>query len=684
MFSNPLISAPNAEIHRSVFGFCLRGAFSAALFILLAVVPGISPAFDQYAVDSLTNALEQSREDSLKCNIFYGLWKQFVYEDRGKALYYARQQLKLAKKLNYKKGLCMAYFSLGNCFNKEGDYSKAISFSLAALKQSEIINDTTRFNEALNYYEKALKMAETVNDMNFLASTLMSVGYIYLNKDIYDKALYYFKQALIKYKKMNQKDNIALSLSNIGEIYKSQDSLFTALKYYSEALNILEKMENISEKDDLAFIYMVTGEVAGRMGNHLQALNYFNKSMIISEEISEKKKRKKEIYEKLAAEYERAGNFIKANEYNKLFIQVKDTLLNEEISRQVTEMQTKYETEKKEKEITLLTKDKQLQQAAINRQKIVIWSVMGGILLSVIIALLLYRGYWLKQRANIQLAQKNQTIVHQKEIIEQKNRDITDSIEYARYLQEAVMPDPKQLKILLPESFVFYKPKDIISGDFYWFCEKNRKIMLGACDCTGHGVPGALLSVLCNNLLFQAVFDHGKEEPGDILSEVNKNVLESLKKEGAAIQAEEGMDASLCVIDKNSDKILFAGANHLLTILNAGHLEEIRGDMTPVGGLTDKNFRFTSHYIPVNGNTELFLSTDGYHSQFGGPKSKKLNRSGFRQIIKKAAVNPMEMREKILEEEFNNWKGPSEQVDDVLVVGFHHRSINLIRESLLP
>ncbi|MBI2968599.1 MAG: SpoIIE family protein phosphatase [Bacteroidetes bacterium] len=268
------------------------------------------------------------------------------------------------------------------------------------------------------------------------------------------------------------------------------------------------------------------------------------------------------------------------------------------------------------------------------------------------------------------VAERTAVVVKQKQVIEEKNKDITDSIEYARYLQEAVLPDAGQLKKILPESFIYYQPKDILSGDFYWFSKQDGKKMVAACDCTGHGVPGALLSVLCNNLLFQAVFDHGKKIPGDILSEVNKNVLDALKKEGAAVQAEEGMDVSLCVIDSEKGIVSFAGANHTLVILNEGNINEIRGNFTPVGGNTPAGFNFTTHTIPLNNGSNFYLTTDGYYSQFGGPKGKKLTRRGFYEIIRQAARMSIESQATFIRQKFFEWKGSYGQVDDVLVMGF--------------
>jgi serine phosphatase RsbU (regulator of sigma subunit) len=278
-----------------------------------------------------------------------------------------------------------------------------------------------------------------------------------------------------------------------------------------------------------------------------------------------------------------------------------------------------------------------------------------------------------KERLETEVAHRTAEVVKQKAEIEVKNKEITDSINYAKRIQSALLPVREQIRASLPDSFVLYRPKDIVSGDFYWFHTKGDKIFIAACDCTGHGVPGALMSMIGNNLLSQAVAEKNINDPGEILSEVNRNIRRALKQTGSVGESRDGMDIAFCSLEKSSAgfSLQYAGAQRPLWIRrqNSVEMEEITPDKASLGGLTDDAVRFTTHTFNINSGDSLYLFTDGYADQFGGEKGKKMMTRRFRELLLSISSKTMEEQEKNLELEFDAWKGHREQVDDILVIG---------------
>jgi len=252
------------------------------------------------------------------------------------------------------------------------------------------------------------------------------------------------------------------------------------------------------------------------------------------------------------------------------------------------------------------------------------------------------------------------------EIIKQKNKDMTDSIHYAKRLQDAILPPLSLIKQFLPESFVFYKPKDIVAGDFYWMERTGDTILIAAADCTGHGVPGALVSVVCSNALNRTVKEFHITKPGKILDKVRELVLETFEKSESNVQ--DGMDISLCCINTKTKEIQWSGAYNSLWYIQNGEMHEEAADKQPIGK-NDKPTQFNTHDLKLQKGDTLYLFSDGFADQFGGPKGKKFNYKQMKELILLNAAKPMEEQKRKLEETLEEWKGSLEQVDDILVIG---------------
>ncbi len=257
-------------------------------------------------------------------------------------------------------------------------------------------------------------------------------------------------------------------------------------------------------------------------------------------------------------------------------------------------------------------------------------------------------------------------IITQRDKIETKNKEITDSINYARRIQNAILPPASRISSLLQESFIIYKPKDIVAGDFYWLESVDDMVMVAAADCTGHGVPGAMVSVVCNNALNRSVKEFGLTDPGKILNKTREIVLEEFQKSGEKVN--DGMDISLACWDKTKSMMKWAGANNPLWLVRDKKLIEYKGDKQPIGDYP-KPVDFSTHHIELKTGDVMYLFTDGYYDQFGGEKGKKFKASKLKDLLTTVSHEPAEIQKDLITECFETWKGPLEQVDDVCLIG---------------
>lgn len=322
--------------------------------------------------------------------------------------------------------------------------------------------------------------------------------------------------------------------------------------------------------------------------------------------------------------------------------------------------------------------------------------INGGLLtatVAIFSILLIQTRYQLTKKeivSRFALAASNQELELQKSIIEEKNKDITDSISYAKNIQQAILPNDTEITKALKDHFIFYKPKDIVSGDFYWFAQKRDKIFIAACDCTGHGVPGAFVSMIGNNLLNQIVLEENQSDPGKILTLLNDG-MKAVFTRDAEQKAQDGMDMSLLRFDLDESSlelktVKFAGANNPLYLVRKGiastkigkqneckpfgeDLGEWKGDKTPIGGESVLGYQFNNRTIDLEKGDCLYIFSDGYHDQFGGEKGKKFMSKRFKDLLLNIQLKAMDEQKEILAQTMKDWIGSREQIDDQLVIG---------------
>lgn len=256
-------------------------------------------------------------------------------------------------------------------------------------------------------------------------------------------------------------------------------------------------------------------------------------------------------------------------------------------------------------------------------------------------------------------------IVLQKENLETKNKEITDSITYAKRIQTAILPPDAIIKKHLKDFFILYLPKDVVAGDFYWLEHINDIVLFAAADCTGHGVPGAMVSVVCNNALNRSVREEGLTDPGKILDRTREIIVHEFGKSNEDVK--DGMDISLCALNAKTLELKWAGANNPLWFIRNGEFSEIRPDKQPIGQYFNSN-PFTTHTLKLQADDVLYVATDGYQDQFGGEKGKKFKASNLKQLLLSIHNKPLSEQKKIINETFILWKGKNEQVDDVCVI----------------
>lgn len=323
-------------------------------------------------------------------------------------------------------------------------------------------------------------------------------------------------------------------------------------------------------------------------------------------------------------------------------------------------MELNYEFDKEKEVSRLREKEKDRQY------KIILIAISSGLILILLFSILFFRKWKQKQAQQEIIEEKNR-------LVQQKNDEIMASISYAKRIQKAILPSTSVINDSFPVNFVLYLPKDIVSGNFYWIDEINNIRYVAVADCTGHGVPEALMSVVCHNELKRALHEFNKTNPSEILTKTRELVINELSIDEDAVA--DGMDISLCSFDKNTNKMNWAGANNPLWIYRklSNSLEEIKPDKQPIGNHQNPT-PFNGHEVELNMGDRIFFFSDGYQDQFGGPKQKKMMRKGFRKAILDSAELTMQGQNRFLMKVFKDWQADEEQVDDVCVIGIEIKS----------
>lgn len=713
-------------------------------------------------IDSLYKVLNESKADTIKLSALFKLANEYYLSSPDSAIALCNKALNLAQKTNDKKAIGEAYGWLGYLISIKGESAKALDYYNHSLKVRQEIGDNDGIAIALNNigytyrvlgnipkalesYSQSLKIYEKNKNYQGIAEAYNNLSSLYIYVGDTSKSVELHKKSLELYKKVNDKHGIATTLLWFGFISKNQGKYNEALDYFNQSLDIQIEINDIYGK---ASTYNNIGIIYQYLKNDKLSLEYFDKSLKLREEIGDKQgmsftltniasinfknnqiekalndvlkayKISKEIgyidnIERAAGLlkqiYARKGDYKKAFDFYKEEIVMRDSVLNKENFRKAQKQQAQYDYEKKAaidsiahaKEMKIKNLEINKEKAIADRQRIIIWFIISGLIFVIGFLFVLFRMFIQKKKANQLLSKQNieikaqkeeistqrdeirtqrDIVIQQKEHIEHIHHKLTDSINYAKKIQDAVLPSSDSYRAILEEHFILYMPKDIVSGDFYWGTKLNDWLIVAVADCTGHGVPGGFMSMLGISFLNEIVAKKEIIKTDEILNEMRKEIISALQQKNMLSEQKDGMDIAIVAINKTTNICQYSGANNPLYIVkskkvkgessenNEPELLEIKPDKMPVAIHPIMN-NFTYNELRIEKGDILYLFSDGYADQFGGKSGKKFMYKKFKELLITVSQKPANEQQQVLENNINEWIGNSEQTDDITVVG---------------
>jgi serine phosphatase RsbU (regulator of sigma subunit) len=590
-----------------------------------------------------------------------------------KSIDYANQALKGAKQTGDLNEEASALINLGAAYSAIKEYKRAIDnytdavilfdqekeYETVGVLWDKISEQYLAFNnypDALEASKKALEAYKNAKIKKGVASSMLDIGDNYFKQKKFESAVNYYKQSLKEYEELKDSRMRLTVLNRIGIAFSNWGNYEDAYSYLNDALEIAKKNKMTSEESAISKNIEV---IKKNMTNWKKSQTEYEKKLqqenfnVTQQIIREKDLQKKEIQSletevgKSVAEIEKLGieNQVKA---------YKIKAQNDEIREKQLQMSNK------EKEIELLQKDKQIKDSEIQKQKIITFAVIGGLLLMITFAVFVVRSL-------NQTRKQKSLIQSQKQLVENKNLKITDSIMYAQTIQESILPKQDVLERSLKDSFVLFLPKDIVSGDIYWIKDIGNAVLLSVIDCTGHGVPGAFMSLHAYNHLERIINEEHAVSPQIILDELNETIIKTMGTEEDFVFVKHGMEMTIIKLYKETNELEYSGANGYGLIIRQDRIIELKSDNRPIGNLSGTNFSIKKEQL-IPGDM-IYLFTDGYKDQNGGPNNKRFFIGPFKEMLKETAHLSCLEQKQILVKKFADWKKEREQIDDICIVG---------------
>ena len=565
---------------------------------------------------------------------------------------------------------------------------------------------------ALDYYKKSLTIYESLGETKYAAYVLSNMAYTYTHQGDIERATDYYNKALQALLKLGDKAGAAGTIHNIGGIYLTNGDLKKAKQYYTRSLSLHEEVKNnrgiVGTLNNLCNIMVRNGETQQALAatkrslslintfddkfvkvstynsaaavymtdkKYPLSLRYLDTALALAKEFGfpELIRNTEDQFSKVYAKLNDHKNSL---EHYKQYIIFKDSLSNDESRRLSIKNQFKFDFEQKETELKeKQDRERQESESKARSQRIIIYCAIAGLVMMVIFALFIFRSLQKKKKANKIITEQKQLVEEKSTIIEEKHKEITDSITYAERIQRALLANKKILDKHLNDYFILFKPKDIVSGDFYWAThvpsneiENKEYFYLAVADSTGHGVPGAIMSILNIACLDKAI-TKGITSPDLILNETRSLIIEHLKNDGSTDGGKDGMDGSLLRFDFKNNMLYCALANNPVWIMRQNQLIEIKADRMPIGKHHTDQVAFSLHEVPLQKGDVIYVLTDGYPDQFGGLGGKKFKSKQLQSLIQAISTEPMAVQKQKLNDAFETWKGNLEQIDDVCILG---------------
>ncbi|HLP11148.1 MAG TPA: SpoIIE family protein phosphatase [Flavobacteriales bacterium] len=608
------------------------------------------------------------------------------YKDTQESIKIAYKALELSKKINYQMGIAKSSFELAKAYFLIDDFKNSLEHAVKAIEICEkekndfllsasylalanIYVMQLNHSQSMIYLNKSLAIKKRIGDTEGETNIYNNKGFSHYKHKNYDSAYFWFRKSNMLSQKIGYKRGISNTLQNMGHVYNDQNMYDSALHYYNASLPVSIELADLPLVSQnylkIAGIYFKQKNYEKMGENLLNGLTYAEK-MGLCELLCN-------YYRELSLLYEHKNDKAKAYAYAKKYYTYSDSLNQFENSKRVNEVQFSYEIERKAHEQELADQQKTAEHnAELSKRNTIVYAAIGGLLLVMVLLLYMVRTYRQKKKANLVLEEKNQLIEEQKRFVEEKNKDITDSINYAKRIQLALLKEQTHVSSHLPRHFIYFRPKDIVAGDFYWASEKQEHLYLAAADCTGHGVPGAFLTMLGVAFLNEINASTELLTPAQILDKLRARFIQELSQTGATGENKDGMDISMMRLNLKTKELQWAGANNPLWIIKksttGNEFVEIKADKQPIGYHSNPK-PFTNHKIELEKDDAFYLFTDGYADQFGGPQGKKFKYSQFKEKLNEIYGLDLEKQREMLDHEFENWKGEYEQLDDVCVIG---------------
>jgi len=667
------------------------------LVIILSASTVVSPGNDEQQVDSLSEILA-TQTDSSRTSTLLALSWELRNSNPELAISYGQEAIDLSLKFNDFENLAKAYSFVGVAYRVMGKYSQSIDYyflgldiatehgiteqeGYAYLNLANLYIYQEYCNNALDNLKKAEEIALKIDSKSMLSYVYLYVGRTLVLKNEPSRALEFFQKALNIRIETNSIPEQAVCYKYIGDVYLSMNDQQAALMNYDKSLSVIDRDADRSLYADLL---EKKSTISFQQKDLNRAKALAKQSLNIAHEIGASFTARNAT-QTLANIALSRGEYQMASEYLNRIIDFNSHLFSQQLSEKIFLLEYQLEKQQKEAKIEMLNKDNIIKELKLEKAKSYNFTYLFIIIL--LLALFITSLFLLKVRRkrNDLLEAQNQEIASQRQKIEQKNNHlqnaytviegyiskITDSIQYAKKIQEAVLPNFDSLKSYFTDCYCYYLPKDFVSGDFYWITTKGDTLYVAVADCTGHGVPGAFMSIIGMDLLSQAVNQQNINEPAKILDYLNIEIRKKLRKEAQdELILKDSMDIAIISYQKSDNKIQYSGALVPLTIVRNGKLLEHKPQFTSIG-VSPELFKrsFKQQTIDIQPGDWIYLYSDGYMDQFGGENKRKYMRSQFFSTLLDISQYGGERQKDELKKKFMDWKGNNEQIDDVLVLG---------------
>ncbi|MES2513581.1 MAG: SpoIIE family protein phosphatase [Bacteroidota bacterium] len=598
------------------------------------------------------------------------------YEDRDWSLsfYYAKMAMENQTKATSYEDIISLNVIYDNHYEKLNMLDSSFAVTKRSLRLATEHNDTTliayshinmaniyvaagNYESAIQMFKKALTSLIKKNDVLQIANTYYNLTMPYSEMNMWDSVSYYVAQASVNYRKINDYSGLALCYDVYGTEADRNGNYKDAVKFYELEI---QSFKLANEDANLIIPYQNIADTYLKWKDYVNCKKYLDLGMDLAVSLGSKS----DIYEIsliYSKYYEAIGDYKQANFYMKRYYQGKDTIVNTQLKIEMSDQKSEFDRENAK---ALFTIQKLEAEKQLKSKQAITWGLILSSVFFIIVLVLSVNRYRSKQKSYVELNEYKNQLIIQKEKVELTQKEIIDSINYAKRIQNTVLANQNFIDSFIKESFILFKPKDIVSGDFYWATQKDNYFYLAVCDSTGHGVPGAFISLLNVAFLSEAINEKNITEPNLVFNYVRVRLMGSVSKEGQS----DGFDGTLLRLNCMTGELVYAAANSGPVLISDGKMLELPKDKMPVGQY-EKMSSFNLYTIDHHKKDLLYFYTDGFADQFGGPKGKKFKRNQLNQNIMAIHQLPMDEQEEHLNKLFTQWRGNLEQVDDVCIMG---------------